>query len=171
MRGAKTMFFYLYSNNTFNPKKTHMNTKYLLRDEMLDLIRNWLVEWNAHQLEKVMNLLHEEVIFENWTGSLVKGKKDLKRAWIPWFNNHGNFAFITEDLFADPIEQKVLLQWKLAWPSTEKHFEGQAEIRRGIDIIHFKDGLIYRKYSYSKTTITIQDKPVALTATQNTPNQ
>ncbi len=143
-----------------------MNTKHLLHDEMLELIRNWLVEWNAHNLDKVMDLLHEEVIFENWTGSLVKGKKNLRRAWMPWFNNHGNFTFINEDLFADQTEQKVLLQWELTWPSSEINFAGQPEIRRGIDIIHFKDGLIHRKFSYSKTTVTIQDKPVALSAGQ-----
>lgn len=141
-----------------------MNTKHLLHDELLEIIRAWLVEWNAHNLDKVMDLLHEEVIFENWTGSLVKGKKNLKRAWTPWFNSHGNFTFITEDLFADQTEQKVLLQWELKWPSSEINFAGQPEIRRGIDIIHFKDGLIHRKISYSKTTVTIQDKPVALSA-------
>lgn len=144
-----------------------MKNQQLSHAELLKLIRNWLVKWNAHDLDTVMDLLHEEVIFENWTGSMVIGKKNLRRAWTPWFSNHGNFIFITEDLFADQTEQKVLLQWELKWPSTEKKFEGLPETRRGVDIIHFKDGLIYRKYSYSKTTIDIQDKPVVLAAELN----
>lgn len=139
-----------------------MKNQQLSHAELMELIHNWLVEWNTHNLENVLSVLHEEVIFENFTGAKITGRKNLRRAWAPWFNNHGNFTFITEDLFADPSQQKVLLQWELKWPSPEKTFEGLPESRRGVDVIHFKDGLIYRKYSYSKTTIYIQDKPIVL---------
>jgi len=43
----------------------------------------------------------------------------------------------------------------LDWPSTEKGQEGKAEKRRGLDVIHFQDGKIIKKLTYSKTTVEI----------------
>ena len=77
------------------------------------------------QINLVMELMHKDIIFENWTGAIVKGKNNLQRSWVPWFINHGNFKFITEDFFVDELEQKVLISWTLQWPSLEKYFKGK----------------------------------------------
>jgi ketosteroid isomerase-like protein len=136
----------------------------LSKDEIIKRIREWLIAWDEYDIDRVMEIMHDDVVFENWTDSTISGKNKLKKSWTLWFNNHGNFKFTEEGLFVDEHDQKALFQWKLEWPSLEKHYKGEKEIRRGIDVIHFLDGKIYRKYSYSKTTILIDNHPVTLSA-------
>jgi len=136
----------------------------MTRDEIERAMEKWNRSWEEHDLDGVMRLFHEEIIFENWTGGKAKGKQALHQAWKPWFENHGGFRFASEDLFIDEREQKVLYQWRLEWPSPEKGYEGRPEQRRGLDVIHFRDGKIYRKYTYSKTTLEIAGQKVKLLA-------
>jgi len=132
--------------------------KSLSREEMSALLVGWLAAWNEYDLDGVMELFHDEVLFENWTGARVKGRDRLYRAWSPWFKNHGGFRFLGEDSFFDEGEQKALFQWELEWPSTEGGKEGKREIRRGVDVIHFQDGKIIQKLTYSKTKVDIVQK-------------
>ena len=134
------------------------------RSKTIDALTRWNDAWNEHNLDRVMELLHDEVEFENWTSGRVKGKEALRQAWAPWFANHGGFRFTTEDLFVDEKTEKVLFRWSLDWPSLEKGHEGKPERRRGVDVIHFRDGLIIQKYTYSKTTLEIGAKRVKLAA-------
>jgi len=87
----------------------------LRREEIISLLKEWNRAWDRHDLEGVMNLFHEEIIFENWTGGNARGKEALRQAWEPWFRNHGGFRFVEEDLFEedlfiDEAAQKVLYQ-------------------------------------------------------------
>ena len=135
----------------------------LSRQEILDAMADWGRSWDEHDLDGVMNLFHEKVLFDNWTGGRARGKDALRQAWAPWFANHGGFRFITEDLFVDEDGQKVLFQWRLEWPSMEKGLEGRPEKRWGVDVIHFKDGLIINKNTFAKTFIEIEGERVKLT--------
>jgi ketosteroid isomerase-like protein len=136
----------------------------LSREELKKALRRWNQAWDRHDLEGVMELFHEDILFENWTGGKAQGKEALRQAWKPWFSNHGGFRFNEEDTFIDPDQQKVLYQWQLDWPSGEKAYRGQPEKRRGVDVIHFKDGKIIRKETYSKTVLEIAGKRVKLSA-------
>ena len=136
----------------------------LSKAEILRLIEEWLSFWDEYNLDGVMEIMHDEVIFENWTGEIICGKSKLRKSWILWFKYHGNFKFTLEDLFVDEQEQKVLFQWKLEWPSKEVAYKGKKEVRRGVDVLHFWEGKMYRKYSYSKTTLQIDNIPVILSA-------
>jgi len=98
------------------------------------------------------------------TGGKAQGKKAIHQAWEPWFKNHGGFRFTEEDTFIDEGNQKVLFQWTLDWPSGEKGYRGKPERRRGVDVMHFKDGKIIRKYTFSKTTLEIDGKRIKLSA-------
>jgi ketosteroid isomerase-like protein len=134
------------------------------REKTIEVLTRWNDAWNEHDLDGVMDLLHKEVEFENWTGGSVRGKAALRQAWAPWFANHGGFHFTTEELFVDEKAEKVLFRWALDWPSPEKGHAGQAERRRGVDVMHFRDGKIIKKYTYSKTTLEIGGKRVKLSA-------
>ncbi len=136
------------------------------RDEIRSALRKWNQAWDHHDLTGVMELFHDEIYFENWTGAKAQGKKALREAWAPWFANHGGFRFRPEDIFIDEQEQKVLYQWELSWPSMEKGYEGKTEKRRGVDVIHFKEGKIIRKLTYCKTTIEIDGNRVKLMGPQ-----
>lgn len=131
------------------------------KPEIEILVKEWLNKWNEHNLEEVMNFIHDDIVFENWTGAKIQGKNLLKKAWTPWFRNHGNFKFTDEDIFFDEKDQKLVLIWKLDWPSQLDHFTGKTEIRRGVDIIYFLEKKIFRKYSYTKTTVEIDGHPIS----------
>jgi hypothetical protein len=141
----------------------------LSKEEILGLFKAWLAAWNAHDLNGVMALFHDDIVFENWTGATVSGKSNLRKAWTPWFSHHGNFTFLQEDIFVDAAEQKMLFQWRLEWPSPEKQFNGKPEIRRGVDVLHFVNGKIIKKLTYSKTSIRIDGMPVSLHAEKAPP--
>jgi len=136
----------------------------LSREEIKNALNQWNQAWDKHDLNGVMQLFHDEVLFENWTGGRVKGKEALRQAWAPWFENHGGFRFTEEETFIDETAQKALFRWQLDWPSFEKGYEGRPERRRGVDVLHFRDGKIIQKLTYSKTTIEIDEKRVQLYA-------
>jgi ketosteroid isomerase-like protein len=134
----------------------------LSRNEIERALRKWNRAWDNHDLDGVVALFHDEITFENWTGGLVRGKEALRRAWAPWFADHGGFRFVEEETFIDEKEQKVLYRWQLEWPSVERGHEGKPEKRRGVDVLHFKDGRIINKFTYSKTRIEIDGKRESL---------
>jgi ketosteroid isomerase-like protein len=136
----------------------------LTKPDMVFRIKAWLQAWDDHDLDGVMEVMHEDVVFENWTGQVIKGKQALRRAWIPWFLKHGNFKFVAEDIFVDESEQKALFRWQLEWPSIEPAHVGKQEVRRGVDVLHFQNGQIFEKLTYSKTLILIDDNPSLLQA-------
>lgn len=132
------------------------------REAIMKAMEEWNLAWDNHDLAGVMTLFHDEVVFENWTGGKAVGKEALRKAWAPWFANHGGFRFTGEDLFIDEKEQKVLYRWELSWPSSEKGYAGKPEKRRGLDVIHFQDGKIIQKLTYAKTTIEIDGQRMPL---------
>ena len=136
----------------------------LSREEIKEVLAIWNRAWDDHDLDGVMELFHDDVIFDNWTGGQANGKENLRKAWASWFENHGGFRFTEEDTYIDEKEQKALYRWQLDWPSFEKGYEGKPETRRGVDVIHFKDGKIIRKLTYSKTTLEIAGEKVRLSA-------
>jgi len=136
----------------------------LSREEIKKALAGWNRAWNKHDLNGVMELFHDEILFENWTGARAKGKEPLREAWAPWFENHGGFRFTEEETFIDEAEQKALYRWQLDWPSPEKGYEGRGERRRGVDVLHFRDGRIIQKLTYSKTTVEIDGERVRLSA-------
>jgi ketosteroid isomerase-like protein len=130
----------------------------LSREDIKNALEKWNKAWDNHDLDGVMELFHDDVMFENWTGGKAEGKEALRAAWEPWFKDHGGFKFFEEEMFVDEKEQKALYRWVLQWPSPEKGHEGKPENRRGVDVIHFKDGKIINKITYSKTTVEIDGK-------------
>jgi hypothetical protein len=76
-----------------------------------------------------------------------------------------NSSMMTFCLKTGPAaKQKALYRWQLDWQSLEKDFEGRSEKRRGVDVLHFRDGKIIQKLTYSKTTIEIDGRRVRLLA-------
>ena len=130
-------------------------------------LHQWNLAWNRYDFEAVMALFHEEVVFEHWTGARVVGKIALHQAWAPWFEQNDGFQFFTEDIFIDEFAQKALYHWRLEWPSREKGIENKPERRCGVDVLHFENGKIIRKMTFSKTTIEIDGKRCRLVPTQD----
>lgn len=122
----------------------------------------WFNAWNNHDLEGVLDFMHEDIIFENWNGSIISSKNNLRKIWTPWFLHHGDFKFILEDYFIDEPEQKMTFAWQLDWPSFERNYIGKRETRKGVDIMQLKEGKIFKKITYSKTVLLIDNKKIQL---------
>jgi len=129
--------------------------KALTREEMERALACWLEAWNAHDVDGVMALTHEDALFENWSGARVRGKRRLQRAWAPWVAAHGGFRFIEEETYFDEVQQKALFRWRLVWPSRQEEHAGETEEREGVDVLHFRDGKILRKLTYTKTWVEV----------------
>lgn len=136
----------------------------LSRIEMQRNFDQWLNAWNNHDIDGVMKFMHDEIAFENWNGQVISGKTNLEKAWGLWFMRDGNFKFLLEDVFMDEPNQKMTFTWKLEYPSLEKNYVGKPEKRRGVDILYLKDGKIFRKDTYTKTTIEIDSRLVTMYA-------
>lgn len=136
----------------------------LTRDEIEKILIEWNEAFNAHDLDGVLERLHDDIYFENWTGGRVKGIESLKTAWAPWFKDHGGFRFTPEDTLIDEAQQKAVTRWRLDWPSTEAGFEGLPETRLGVDVMRFEDGKVIEKLTYSRTTLEIDGRIVRLRA-------
>ena len=132
----------------------------LTQNKLSTLFNQWLIAWNNHNLDGVMSLLHDDIVFENWNGEVFQGKGALRKGWIPWFINHGNFKFISEATFFDESTQKMVFMWRIQWPSLLEEYKGKIEVRRGVDILYYADKKIIGKYTYSKTTITIDGNEI-----------
>lgn len=135
----------------------------LSREDMHRVISEWMEAWNRHDLEGVMELFHEDVIFENWGGGRVRGKVDLYRVWRPWFQGRSDFKFETIGTILDDDSQQALVRWRLRWPSRLKGYEGEIELREGLDVLHFRAGLIDLKLTYTKTVVEVGGRKVNMT--------
>lgn len=133
----------------------------LSRQQIQQALDDWNQAWARYDLDGVMALMHEDVLFENWTGGRAKGKEALRKAWQPWFAQ-GGFRFIEQELFIDEAQQKVLFRWIMEWPCPEEKYQGKLERRGGVDVIHLRDGKIINKLTFSKTTIEIDGERKAL---------
>lgn len=134
----------------------------LSREAIEETLARWFRAWNEQDLDRVMELFHDEVIFEHWTGATVRGKKSLRRAWTPWFAGRDGFRFVEEDTFIDVSEQKVLYRWLLEWTPPGKEAEAGVERRRGVDVLHFAGQEIIEKLTYSKTAVENEAPPASL---------
>jgi len=116
------------------------------------LLKEWYENWNRHDLDLVMALFHNDIVFVNWDGKSIVGKKNLERAWRPWFKNHDNFTFTEIETFIDADQQKALFRWTLDWmpPKMRMPDNRSMEKREGVDVLHFYKGEIIKKFTYSK---------------------
>jgi len=96
-------------------------------------------------------MMAEDAVYEEFTGTVSRGKAAIRAAFEPQFRgDYGKVRFETEDLFADAATGKALVRWVC-------HLEtrrGPASWR-GLDILHFEDGLVKQKLTYAKAKVPL----------------
>jgi hypothetical protein len=128
----------------------------LSRKKMEAALRKWHKAWADHDLDGVMELFHEESF-----------RKLDRREGRRRMAGHGPLVYPSLRIpfyRGRPLSmsQQKVHRWQLEWLSIEKGCEGRPEKRRGVDVMHFKDGKIIRKLTYSKTTLEIDGQRVRL---------
>jgi hypothetical protein len=146
----KTRFAYLVAGKITNPSTSRPPV--LSQKQIASLLEKWYKAWNRHDLEQVIELFHNDVVFVHWDGKTIVGKNNLERAWRSWFQNHDNFSFTEIETFIDENQQKALFRWILEWtpPKTVNVEDHLREKREGVDVLHFHENEIIKKLTYSR---------------------
>ena len=107
--------------------------------------------FNRDDLDGVMAMMAEDAVYEEFTGTVSCGKAAIRAAFEPQFRgDFGKMRFETEDLFADAATGKALIRW-ICRLETRR---GPASWR-GLDILHFENGLVKQKLTYAKAKVPL----------------
>ena len=107
--------------------------------------------FNRDDLAGVMAMMAEDAVYEEFTGRVNRGSAAIRAAFEPQFRgDFGKMRFETEDLFADAATGQALVRWVCRLETRR----GPAAWR-GLDILHFEDGLVKRKLTYAKAKVPL----------------
>ena len=121
------------------------------RATLADLVVRFTEYFNANDLEGVRALMTEDAIYEEFTGTINRGKAAIRAAFVPQFRgDFGKMRFETEDLFVDAEAGKALIRW-VCTLETKRGPAGW----RGLDILHVANGLVTQKLTYAKAKVPL----------------
>jgi ketosteroid isomerase-like protein len=110
--------------------------------ELLALADDFGKAWNDHDLDRAMELVTDDVVFESTgpapDGERHEGRDAVRAAWKPIFGDEGS-RFDTEDLVC--TGDRIVTTWRYSW--------GEGHVR-GVDLMRARDGRISEKFSYVK---------------------
>ena len=109
----------------------------------LDTIQRFNDAFNRHDVEAVMALMTEDVVFENTSpppdGERFEGQAAVRAAWERFFAGSPRARFAGEEVFA--AGDRGVVRWRYDW--------GDGYIR-GVDLFRVRDGKVAEKRSYVK---------------------
>ena len=119
------------------------------RATLRDLVIRFTEAFNRDDLDGVMSFMAEDAVYDEFNGTLNRGKAAIREAFVPQFRgDYGKLRFHTEDLFVDAASGKALIRW-LCTLDTKRGPAGW----RGLDILHFENGLIKENLTYAKAKV------------------
>jgi ketosteroid isomerase-like protein len=112
-------------------------------DDTLAVIDRFNAAFNRHDVEAVMALMTDDVVFENTSpppdGERHVGQAAVRAFWESFFAGSPRASFETEDQFA--AGGRAVVRWRYSW--------GDGHIR-GVDVFRVRDGKVAEKLSYVK---------------------
>jgi ketosteroid isomerase-like protein len=126
--------------------------------ELADQVVRFTDAFNRVDLDAVMAFFAEDGVYDEFDGRRRVGKAEIRKAFEPQFRgDYGRMRFVTEDLFVDPATGKGLIRWLC---TTERN--GKLRGWRGLDILHFANGLVVEKLTYAKAErLKLDELPAA----------
>jgi ketosteroid isomerase-like protein len=129
----------------------------LRRSELEALVVQFTEAFNREDLDEVMSYFAEDAVYDEFNGKRNRGKAAIRQAFVPQFRgDFGVMRFHTEDMFVDPETGKALIRWLC---TLERN--GRRRGWRGLDILHFANGLLAEKHTYAKTEVLLLEEQPA----------
>jgi ketosteroid isomerase-like protein len=115
----------------------------------LETVERFNDAFNRHDVDGVMALMSEDVVFESTMpppdGERHEGQTAVRAVWDELFRASPNAVFETEDAFA--AGDRCVVRWLYRWAEDE---DGKPGHVRGVDIFRVRDGKVAEKLSYVK---------------------
>ena len=114
----------------------------------LDIIERFNDVFNKHDVDGIMALMTDDVVFENTLprpdGEHYEGQDSVRGFWESLFSGSSSARFETEDIFAGG--DRCTVRWIYHWLDDE----GKPGHVRGVDVFRVRDGKVAEKLSYVK---------------------
>ena len=113
-------------------------------DPVLDLMDRFAAALNAHDLDAVLALVTDDVVFESTSpppdGVRYQGRDAVRRVWGQLLAQTPQARFDVEEQFSDGSARAVV-RWRYDW--------GDGHVR-GVDIVQVRDGRLAESLAYVK---------------------
>ncbi len=126
------------------------------RSELERLAAEFATTFNAHDLDAALSCFADGAVYDEMHGPIRTGKPAIREALEGLFaRRFGAMRFQTEDMFVDPAAGKVMVSWVLRLTA----LNGGPAALRGLDLLHYDNGLIVRKLTYCKARVPLYRDP------------
>ena len=106
--------------------------------------------FNRYDVNAVMILVTDDIIFENSSGGRFEGKEAVRAVLSRAFEIMSRGGFTTEELFV--AEDRCVVRW-IYTLNREEPERGQV---RGLDVFRVRSGRVAEKFSYVKSGEFVQ---------------
>lgn len=114
--------------------------------ELNQITLSFLDAFNRGDVDAIMSFFAENSVYEELHGKKNVGKNAIRESFKKLFSGKfGQIRFDEEDTFIDPSENKVMSSWAL-----NIEMGGTLKSMRGLDLLHFENGLVTFKGTYVK---------------------
>ena len=115
--------------------------------QTLSIIDRFNEAFNRHDVDAIMALMTDDVVFENTSpspdGERYEGRAAVRGFWERLFASSPSAHFAAEDIFAGG--DRCTVRWRYTW----KNSDGEGHVR-GVDVFRVRDGKVAEKLSYVK---------------------
>jgi ketosteroid isomerase-like protein len=99
--------------------------------------------FNRHDVDAIMALMSEDIVFENTSpspdGERYEGQAAVRAMWERFFSSSPRARFTAEEIVT--LGDRCVVRWRYDW--------GDGHVR-GVDIFRVADGKVAEKLSYVK---------------------
>jgi ketosteroid isomerase-like protein len=111
---------------------------------VLDLLDRFTAALNSHDLDAVMTLVTDDIVFESTSpppdGARYQGRDAVRQIWAEMLAQTPLARFAVEEQFAAG-PGRAIVRWRYHW--------GEGHVR-GVDVIAIRDGRIAESLAYVK---------------------